>query len=86
MKFKTLPVLLCSVLVVTVAFADELHNKAMAATHDLQQAISEMRVIHQEHGDEFGGHLGRAVALAEQAEKERDAALAYYRARHPGWQ
>jgi hypothetical protein len=86
MKIQTLPVLLCSLLVTTVVFADELHNKAMAATHDLQQAITEMRIIHQEHGNEFGGHLARAVSLAEQAEQERNAALEYYRARHPGWQ
>jgi len=86
MKLKTLPVLLCTLLVATVVFADEIHNKAMAATHDLQQAINEMRLIHQEHGGEFGGHMGRAVELAEQAEQERKIALEYYRSRHPGWQ
>ncbi|AIY43385.1 hypothetical protein LT85_4227 [Collimonas arenae] len=86
MKLKTLPVLLCTLCVVTVAFADELHNKAMAATHDLQQAISEMHVIQQEHGGQFGGHMKRAEQLARQAEQERDAALQYYRANHPGWQ
>jgi len=86
MKIKTLPVLLCTLLVATVVYADELHNKAMAATHDLQQAISEMQVIHQEHGSEFGGHMGKAIELAQKAEKERNAALEYYRVRHPGWQ
>ncbi|KWF91964.1 hypothetical protein WL93_12990 [Burkholderia diffusa] len=69
-----------------VALADELHNKAMAATHDLQHAIEEMHVIQQEHGGEFGGHMARAEALARQAEQERVDALEYYRARHPGWQ
>lgn len=86
MKIKTLPVLLGALLVVNVASADELHNKAMGATRDLQQAIYEMHVIQEEHGGEFGGHLARAEALARQAEQERAAALEYYRARHPGWQ
>ncbi len=86
MKIKTVPILLCALLVTTVVFADELHDKAMAATHDLQRAINEMSVIHQEHGSEFGGHMARAVELAKQAEAERGAALEYYRARHPGWQ
>ncbi|WP_429566946.1 hypothetical protein [Paraburkholderia sp. JPY419] len=86
MKIKKLPVLVCALFVANVAFADELHDKAMAATHDLQQSISEMHVIQQEHGDEFGGHMARAEQLAEQAEHERDAALKYYRESHPGWQ
>ena len=86
MKIKTLPVLLCAALVVNVAFADELHNKAMAATHDLQNAINEMHVIQAEHGGQFGGHMARAEQLARQAEQERSAALEYYRASHPGWQ
>jgi hypothetical protein len=86
MKLKTLPVLVCAILVANVAFADELHDKGMAATHDLQKAISEMHVIQQEHGGEFGGHMARAEQLARQAEQERGAALEYYRASHPGWQ
>jgi hypothetical protein len=86
MKLKTIPVLLCAALVVSVAYADELHNKAMAATHDLQRAIDEMHVIQQEHGGEFGGHMARAEQLARQAEVERQQALEYYRASHPGWQ
>lgn len=86
MKLRTVPLLLCSVFVVTVALADELHNKAMAATHDLQHAIEEMHVIQQEHGGQFGGHMARAEQLARQAEQERDAAIRFYRASHPGWQ
>lgn len=65
---------------------DELHNKAMAATHDLQRAIDEMRVMQEEHGPEFGGHMAHAEQLAQQAMQEREEALRYYRARHPGWQ
>ena len=45
MKIKTLAVLASALLVANAAFADELHNKAMAATHDLQRAIDEMHVI-----------------------------------------
>lgn len=86
MKIKTLAVLASAVLVANVAFADELHNKAMAATHDLQRAIDEMHLIQQEHGGQFGGHMARAEQLARQAEQERNAALEYYRASHPGWQ
>ncbi|CAB3752932.1 hypothetical protein GQ57_20380 [Burkholderia sp. MSh2] len=86
MKIKTIPILVCAILAANVAFADELHDKAMAATHDLQQSIEEMHVIQQEHGGEFGGHMARAEQLARQAEHERDAALKYYRERHPGWQ
>lgn len=86
MKIKTVPVLVCAALVATVALADELHNKAMAATYDLQNAIHEMHLIQQEHGGQFGGHLARAEELARQAEKERELALKYYRASHPGWQ
>jgi len=85
MNIKKASVLLCAFFISSGVFADELHDKAMTATHDLQQAVSEMRLIHQEHGDEFGGHMGKATALAEQAEKERNIALEYYRARHPGW-
>ena len=85
MKVKVIP-LLVGLLIGTAVFADELHDRAMAATHDLQQAISELRRINQDRVDEFGGHMGRAVGLAEQAEKERVAALEFYRARHPGWQ
>ncbi|CAE6812584.1 hypothetical protein R69746_08299 [Paraburkholderia aspalathi] len=83
---KKVTVLLVSMLVASGAFADELHNKAMDATHDLQEAIQEMHVIQQEHGGQFGGHMARAEQLARQAEQERDAALQYYRASHPGWQ
>ncbi|WDD92971.1 hypothetical protein Bsp3421_003015 [Burkholderia sp. FERM BP-3421] len=83
---KKVTVLIVSMLVASGAFADELHNKAMAATHDLQQAIGEMHVIQQEHGGQFGGHMARAEKLAQQAEQERGAALEYYRAHHPGWQ
>ncbi|MCA8271608.1 hypothetical protein LGN17_03610 [Burkholderia sp. AU30280] len=86
MKLKSIPVILCAALMANAAFADELHNKAMAATHDLQRSIEEMHVIQQEHGGEFGGHMQRAEQLARQAEQERAAALEYYRARHPGWQ
>lgn len=86
MKFKTLPVLACALLIANAAFADELHNKAMAATHDLQRAIDEMHLIQQEHGGQFGGHMARAEKLAREAETERAAALEYYRASHPGWQ
>lgn len=86
MKRIVVPVLICAAFATTAAFADELHNKAMAATHDLQAAINEMHVIQAEHGGEFGGHMERAEALARQAEQERAAALEYYRARHPGWQ
>ena len=86
MKIKSILTFVCALLVVNAAFADELHDKAMAATHDLQQAIEEMHVIQQEHGGEFGGHMARAEKLARQAEQERDAALKYYRQRHPGWQ
>jgi hypothetical protein len=86
MKIKKIPVLVCALLVANVAFADELHDKAMAATHDLQQSIAEMHVIQQEHGGEFGGHMARAEQLAQQAEHERAEALKYYRERHPGWQ
>jgi hypothetical protein len=86
MKIKTLPVLVCALLAVNVAFADELHDKAMAATHDLQRSIEEMHVIQQEHGGDFGGHMARAEQLARDAEHERALALDYYRARHPGWQ
>lgn len=86
MKPQTILIALCAALVTTVAFADELHDKAMAATHDLQRSIEEMHVIQMEHGGQFGGHLARAEELARQAERERAAALDYYRARHPGWQ
>ncbi|RQH08965.1 hypothetical protein [Paraburkholderia dinghuensis] len=86
MKIKTLSILLCTILVTNIARADELHDKAMAATHDLQRAIDEMHVIQQEHGGEFGGHMARAEQLARQAEQERKVALEYYRAGHPGWQ
>ena len=86
MKIKTLAVLASALLVANVASADELHNKAMAATHDLQRAIDEMHLIQQEHGGQFGGHMARAEQLARQAEQERAAALEYYRASHPGWQ
>ncbi|MDR3400417.1 MAG: hypothetical protein P4M06_22970 [Pandoraea sp.] len=86
MKLIAVPVLVCAMFAANAAFADELHNKAMAATHDLQSAINEMHVIQAEHGGEFGGHMARAEALARQAEQERGAALEYYRARHPGWQ
>lgn len=89
MKIKTLSTLVCTLVVAGVAnlaCADELHNKAMAATHDLQRSIDEMHVIQMEHGGEFGGHMARAEQLARQAEAERDAALRYYRASHPGWQ
>ena len=83
---KKINIALVLVLVAAVAYADELHDKAMAATHDLQRAIDEMHVMDQEHGPEFGGHMGRAAELAKQAERERVAALDYYRAHHPGWQ
>ncbi|VVE09144.1 hypothetical protein PMO31116_02513 [Pandoraea morbifera] len=86
MKLKTIPMILCAALITTAALADELHNKAMAATHHLQQSIEEMHVIQMEHGGEFGGHMARAEQLARQAERERVAAVEYYRARHPGWQ
>ncbi|HTH94162.1 MAG TPA: hypothetical protein VL550_02930 [Rhodocyclaceae bacterium] len=86
MNKKTIPVLLSAALIASVAYADELHNKAMKATADLQHAIEEMHVIQQEHGGEFGGHMERAEALARQAEQERAMALDFYRARHPGWQ
>ncbi|WP_116136655.1 hypothetical protein [Trinickia diaoshuihuensis] len=86
MKIKTLPVLVCALLVASTAFADELHDKAMAATHDLQRAIDEMHLIQAEHGGQFGGHMARAEQLAREAERERAAALDYYRASHPGWQ
>lgn len=86
MKIKALPVLLGALLVSHLAFADELHDKAMAATYDLHKSIEEMHVIQMEHGGEFGGHMARAEQLARQAELERDAALKYYRDRHPGWQ
>ncbi len=86
MKMKAIPVLVGALMVANVAFADELHDKAMAATRDLQQSIGEMHVIQQEHGGEFGGHMARAEQLAQQAEHERDEALKYYRQRHPGWQ
>lgn len=86
MKPKTMVIALCAALVASAAFADELHDKAMAATHDLQRSIEEMHVIQMEHGGEYGGHLARAEELARQAERERVAGLDYYRARHPGWQ
>ncbi|MFK0377801.1 hypothetical protein PAN31117_05173 [Pandoraea anapnoica] len=86
MKPTTILMALCAALVANAAFADELHDKAMAATHDLQRSIEEMHVIQMEHGGEFGGHMARAEELARQAERERVAALEYYRARHPGWQ
>jgi hypothetical protein len=86
MKLKTLSVLACAALAANVAFADELHNKAMAATRDLQHAIEEMHIIQQEHGGQFGGHMARAEQLAREAERERDEALKYYRSTHPGWQ
>ncbi|CAG9247744.1 exported hypothetical protein [Burkholderia diffusa] len=86
MKLKSIPVILCAALIANVALADELHNKAMAATQDLQRAIEEMHVIQQEHGGQFGGHMARAEQLARQAEQERAAALEYYRGKHPGWQ
>ncbi len=86
MKLKTLSVLAGALLIANAAFADELHNKAMAATHDLQRAIDEMHEIQQEHGGQFGGHMARAEKLAREAEVERAAALEYYRASHPGWQ
>ncbi|WP_155646139.1 hypothetical protein [Burkholderia diffusa] len=86
MKVKALAVFLGAAVVFTAAFADELHNKAMAATDHLQQAINTMHWIQQEHGDQFGGHMARAEELAQQAEQERVATIEYYRARHPGWQ
>ena len=86
MKIKTLAVLASALLVANAAFADELHNKAMAATHDLQRAIDEMHLIQQEHGGQCGGHMARAEQLARQAEQERVQAIEYYRASHPGWQ
>ena len=85
MTIKTLPVLACALLLANGAFADELHNKAMAATHDLQRSIEEMHVIQQEHGGQFGGHMARAEKLAREAEIERNEALEYYRSSHPGW-
>lgn len=86
MKIKTLAIALGALAIANGAFADELHNKAMAATHDLQRSIEEMHVIQQEHGGQFGGHMARAEQLAREAERERAAALEYYRASHPGWQ
>ena len=86
MKFKTLSVLAGALLIANVAFADELHDKAMAATRDLQASIDEMHLMQREHGGQFGGHLARAEQLAREAERERAAALVYYRASHPGWQ
>jgi hypothetical protein len=86
MNIKKIPLLVCALLAANVAFADELHDKAMAATRDLQRSIEEMHVIQQEHGGEFGGHMARAEQLAQQAEHERDEALKYYRQGHPGWQ
>jgi hypothetical protein len=83
---KKIAVLFVLALVAFGAIADELHNKAMAATNDLQQAIREMHVLQQEHGEEFGGHMARAEQLAQEAEQEREAAVRYYRERHPGWQ
>lgn len=68
-----------------VAYADEIHDKAMASTQYLRQSIDIMHVMQQQHGPEFGGHMARAEQLATQAERERDAALKYYRAHHPGW-
>jgi hypothetical protein len=85
-KIKTLTVIFGALVVAGVACADELHDKAMASTHDLQRAISEMHVMQEEHGPDFGGHIARAEALARQAESERQAALDYYRSNHPGWQ
>lgn len=79
-------VLLGTLLISGTVMADELHDKAMASTHDLQAAIDEMHIMQMEHGPAFGGHMGRAEALARQAEAERQAALEYYRAGHPGWQ
>jgi len=35
-----------------------------------------MRVIAQEHGPEFGGHMGRVIELAQQAERESEVARA----------
>jgi len=86
MKIKMLPVVLCAVFFASGAFADELHDKAMSATRDLQSAINKMHEIQREHGGQFGGHMARAEQLARQAEQERNAALEYYRANHPGWQ
>ena len=86
MKLRTLSVLAGALLIANAAFADELHDKAMAATQDLQRAIAEMHEIQQEHGGKFGGHMKRAEELARQAERERAAALEYYRDKHPGWQ
>ena len=86
MKLNTLLVLVGAAVAANVAFADELHDKAMAATHDLQRSIDEMHAIQQEHGGQFGGHMARAEQLAREAEHERDEALRYYRERHPGWQ
>jgi len=64
MKIKKIPVLLYALLAANVALADELHDRAMAATHDLPRSIEEMHVIQQEHGDEFGWHMARAEQLA----------------------
>ncbi len=86
MKIKKFVILVSSIFSMSLAYADELHNKAMAATRDLQRSISEMHVIQQEHGGEFGGHMARAEHLAQQAEQEREAALQFYRDRHPGWE
>jgi hypothetical protein len=86
MKKSTVFLLTTLVVASSAVFADELHDKAMAATHDLQQAIDEMHVMTREHGPEFGGHMERAEKLAQQAANEREAALKFYRAHHPGWQ
>ncbi|WP_324658431.1 hypothetical protein [Burkholderia thailandensis] len=86
MKMKAIPVLMCTLLVVNVAFADELHDKAMAVNQHINQAVDLMHLMQQEHGGEFGGHMARAEQLARQAEQERAAATEYYRERHPGWQ
>ncbi|MGN6668577.1 MAG: hypothetical protein ACTHKH_16630 [Trinickia sp.] len=85
MNIKALPVLACALVIAHVAFADELHNKAMAVTRALQQSIDGMHLIQAEHGGQFGGHMARAEKLAREAQAERNAALDYYRASHPGW-
>ncbi|WP_321899997.1 hypothetical protein [Paraburkholderia heleia] len=83
---KKLTLLLVSMLIASGAYADELRDKSMSTKHDLEQAIAEMHVMQQEHDADFDGHLARAEQLARQAEAEREAALEYYRAHHPGWQ
>lgn len=86
MKTRTITIVAAAALFATAAVADEIHDKTATVDRDLKEAIGLMNVMSMEHGPDFGGHFGRAEQLARAADREREAGMQYYRARHPGWQ